>query len=94
MTTEFNDDLIAFSRAIMGGKKTEKTNARISDELKEAVRRRWMDLGFQSESEYLEHLLVEDCFGKDHVRSVMERRLGLVLSVSDVRPTTPSEPSL
>jgi len=82
-----DDDLPMFSRSILGGKKSSKLEARVSDELKEGVRRRWMDLGYQSESEYLEHLTTVDCFGKEHVRMVLERRLGMVGSLSDSAPT-------
>lgn len=81
------DDLPVFSRAIMGGKKSSKLEARVSDELKEAVRRRWNDLGYSSESEYLEYLTTVDCFGRAHVRMVMEHRLRLVGSLSDSSPT-------
>lgn len=81
------DDLPMFSRALFGGKKNSKLEGRVSDELKEAVRRRWMDMGFESESAYLEFLAVCDCIGKDHVRMVMERRLGMVCVASDTPPT-------
>lgn len=85
--TPFDSDLPMFSRAIMGGKKSSKLEARVSDELKEAVRRRWNDLGYSSESEYLEYLATVDCFGKAHIRMVMEHRLRLVGSLSDSSPT-------
>ncbi|RYF59461.1 MAG: hypothetical protein EOO27_09230 [Comamonadaceae bacterium] len=81
------DDLPMFSRAILGGKKSSKLEARVSDELKETVRRRWVDLRFSSESEYLEYLATVDCFGKDHVRMVLEHRLRMVGSLSDSSPT-------
>ncbi|WP_225784692.1 hypothetical protein [Xenophilus sp. Marseille-Q4582] len=80
-------DLPAFARSILGGKKTSKLEARISDEVKEAVRRRWVDLGFGSESEYLETLVTVDVFGKAHVRMVQERRLAMVGGASDTGPT-------
>lgn len=82
-----NDGLPMFSRSILGGKKSSKLEARVSDELKEGVRRRWVDLQFSSESEYLEYLATVDCFGKGHVRMVQERRLGLVSSLSDSAQT-------
>lgn len=80
-------DLPMFSRSILGGKKSSKLEARVSDELKEAVRRRWVDLRFSSESEYLEYLATVDCFGKVHVRMVLEQRLGMVGVLSDSAPT-------
>lgn len=76
-----------FARSILGGKKTSKLEARVSDELKEGVRRRWVDLQFSSESEYLEYLASVDCFGKGHVRSLLERRIELVSGLSDVAKT-------
>lgn len=81
------DGLPMFSRSILGGKKSSKLEARVTDELKEGVRRRWVDLQFSSESEYLEYLATVDCFGKGHVRMVQERRLGLVSSLSDSAQT-------
>jgi hypothetical protein len=85
--TDSERDLPMFSRSILGGKKSSKLEARVSDELKESVRRRWNDLGFSSESEYLEHLATIDCFGKEHVRMMLERRLGMVSGLSDRPPT-------
>ncbi|ARU06162.1 hypothetical protein CCO03_17090 [Comamonas serinivorans] len=74
---------IPFSRALIGGKKNSKLEARVSDELKEAARRRWMDAGFSSESEYIEHVVSIDVFGKEHVRSLILQRLDRVGGVSD-----------
>lgn len=82
-----DNGLPMFARSILGGKKTSKLEARVSDDLKESVRRRWVDLQFSSESEYLEYLASVDCFGKGHVRMVLEKRLGMVSSLSDVSQT-------
>ena len=71
------------SRALIGGKKTEKFEARVSDELKEAARRRWADLGYRSESEYIEELVVVGIFGVEHLRSLMEQRLARISRSSD-----------
>lgn len=76
-----------FARATIGGKKTDKIEARVSDELKEAVRRQWMDGGFSSESEWLERLAAVACFGFEHVRMVEEQRLRRVCFVSDMSLT-------
>ena len=76
-------DSIKTSRAIIGSKKIEKIEARVSYELKEALRRRWVDAGFSSESEYLEMLVSVNLFGADHVHSVMARRLDAVGHLSD-----------
>ena len=85
--TENPNNVPMFARAIIGGKKTEKIESRVSDELKEGVRRKWMDAGFSSESEYVEHVLSIDVFGFDHVRSVLEQRLRRVCGLSDGRQT-------
>ncbi len=75
-----------FARSILGGKKTAKVEARVTDDVKEAVRRRWMDLCFNSESEYLEMLLTMDCFGKDHVRMIRLQQVERVCGLSDNAP--------
>ncbi|WP_284335416.1 hypothetical protein [Comamonas sp. NoAH] len=84
------DQKTMFARATIGGKKTEKLEARVSDELKEAVRRRWKDDGFGSESEWLEHVIAIACFGFEHVRMVQEQRLRRVSFVSDIVQPNPS----
>jgi hypothetical protein len=76
-----------FARGILGGKKTAKVEARVSDELKEGVERRFRELGFDSASEYVDFVLTMDVFGAEHVAMVMQRRISMVRSSSDVRPT-------
>ena len=73
---------VRLSRAIIGGKKIERMEVRVSYELKEAARRRWVDAGYSSEAEYLETLVSVDVFGVDHVRSVMLQRLNSVGDLS------------
>lgn len=84
-------DVPAPSRSLIGGKKTAKVEARVSDELKEAMRRKWMDAGFGSESEYVETVLSIDVLGFEHVRMLQERRLRAVWNVSDTRPTSQAD---
>ena len=74
------------SRSILGGKKSARIESRVSDDLKEAIRRRWMDVGFESESQYIEYLVTADCFGKDHIRMVQDRRLSMVRTLSEGSP--------
>ena len=78
---------IPFSRSIIGGKKTEKFEGRVSYDLKELARRKWMDDGFQSESEYLEFVVAVDVCGVEHVRSLIQQRYGRVFSLSDSSQT-------
>lgn len=75
-----------FARSVLGGKKTARVESRVSDDLKEAIRRRWMDLGFDSESQYVEYLATVDCFGKDHIRMVQNQRLSMVRTLSEGSP--------
>lgn len=87
MSPHDNDRPPLFARAVIGGKKTSKLEARVSDDLKEAVRRKWHDAGFDSESEWLEMLAAVACFGADHVRMLQEQRLRRVIHLSDVAQT-------
>ncbi|WP_312463521.1 hypothetical protein [Comamonas sp.] len=86
MTDDFTP--IPFSRSLIGGKKTEKFEGRVSYDLKELARRKWSDDGFQSESEYIEFLVAVDVCGVDHVRSLIQQRYGRVFSLSDKRQTS------
>lgn len=75
-----------FSRPLLGSKKTAKVEARISDELKELVRRAWIDNGFESESEWLENIIAVQVLGTEHVRTIYEQRMARVCGVSDKAP--------
>lgn len=87
MDQQHNDPLPLFARSVIGGKKNSKLEARVSDDLKEAVRRKWHDAGFESESEWLEMLAAVACFGAEHVRMVQEQRLARVGVLSDAFQT-------
>ena len=76
-----------FARGLWGGKKTAKVDARVNDELKEAIRRRWNDLRLNSESEYIEMLAAVDCWGLEHVRSMRDHALVQVGRLTDTAPT-------
>lgn len=80
---DFNTDA-QHARSIDGGKKNEKLEARVSDDLKEAFRRRWLDAGFSSESECLEKLAAVFAWGAEHVRMMEEQKLRRVSLLSDV----------
>lgn len=84
-----HEDLIPFSRRnIFGGKRTAKLEGRVSEELKEIVRRTWHDAGFESESEWLEMVTAIACLGAEHVRMLQEQRVRRVCFVSDMPQTT------
>lgn len=78
-----------FARSIIGGKKTAKLEARVSEDLKEELRRKWHDEGFSSESECLEMLVAVYLRGIDHIRSVQEERLTRVGRLSDIKASAP-----
>lgn len=75
---------IQCAHAIDGGKKNDKLEARVSDDLKEAFRRKWLDSGFASESECLEKLAAVFAWGPEHVRMMEERKIRRVSLLSDV----------
>lgn len=84
-----HDDNPQYARSIDGGKKNSKAEARISDDLKEAFRRKWMDAGFESESECAEMLIAVFTWGQEHVRMMQEQRLRRVSFMSDnAQPTS------
>ena len=80
-----------FARSVLGGKKRAKVDARVSDELKEGMLRRRIELGFASESEYVDYVLSVDVFGAEHVQMVHETRLALVRRMSDIPPRAARE---
>ena len=75
-----------FARAILGGKKVAKMEARVSDDLKEAAVPRLRELGFTTESQYLEFLVSVDCYGLEHVRMVHNAKFERVRTLSDTQP--------
>jgi hypothetical protein len=80
-----------FARAVIGGKKSAKVDARVSDELKEGMLRRRIELGFRSESEYVDYVLSVDVFGAEHLQMVHESRLRAVCKSSDISRQPQSE---
>lgn len=89
-----HDDDMQYSRSVDGGKKNSKVESRVSDELKEAVRRKWMDCGFSSESEYIEKLCAISVWGAEHVRMMEERKINRVSLLSDTAQSASSFPAV
>lgn len=89
-----HDDNVQYARSIDGGKKNSKAEARISDDLKEAFRRKWMDAGFESESECAEMLIAVFTWGQEHVRTMQEQRLRRVSFMSDNAQPSSSFPGI
>jgi len=83
-----------YSRSVDGGKKNSKVESRVSDELKEAIRRKWMDSGFSSESEYIEMVCAISVWGAEHVRMMEERKIKRVSLLSDTAQSTAPFPAV
>lgn len=71
MSEKDRDQEIMFSRSTMGGKKTSKVEARVSDDLKDRLTRTWRAAGYTSESEFIELTLTYVLYGEN---AVEERR--------------------
>ena len=76
------DDPALFARTAIGGKRTSKAEARVSDETKFALQRRCHEIGL-TESDYIDRLLCISLFGKEHVLSVMREQTEKVCGLSD-----------
>jgi hypothetical protein len=70
-----------FARSPMGGKRTAKAEARITEETKEAMRRKCHELGI-TESDYLDRLICVSLYGIDHVLNVERHRTAMVCGLS------------
>lgn len=71
---------IMFSRSTMGGKKTAKVEARVSEDLKDRLTQKWRESGYTSESEFIERLLSLVVYG---VEEVAARQQSMTNSILD-----------
>lgn len=71
------DSPLAFARSALGGKRSARVEARVTDETKFALARRCHEIGI-TESDYVATLVETSLFGEDHVRTVQEQRLKAV----------------
>lgn len=76
-----NQETALFARSPMGGKRTAKAEARITEETKEAMRRKCHELGI-TESDYLDRLICVSLYGIDHVLNVERQRTAMVCGLS------------
>lgn len=76
-----HDDIPMFARSTLGGKRTNKCEAKITDEMKFALERRAHELGMTI-SDYLERLLAVNLYGIDHVLNVERERTTKVIGLS------------
>ena len=71
----------AFARSLTGSKRTNRVEARISDEMKFDLQRRCHELSM-TESDYIDRLLSISLYGFEHVRSMELRRIQEVCGLS------------
>lgn len=75
------DELPAFARSNVGGKKSARVESRVTDELKIDLARKCHELGM-TESEYIEQLLGMAIYGVEHVLSIQRKRALAVCGLS------------
>jgi hypothetical protein len=85
-----NDDIPMFARSALGGKKSSRVEARITDETKFDLARRCHELGL-TESDYLASLIEVSLYGAEHVLSVQRTRLKEVCGLSGLFPVHGSD---
>jgi hypothetical protein len=76
----------AFARSAMGGKRTARIEARVTDETKFALAQRCHQIGI-TESDYITNLVELSLFGYDHVASVQQDRLRMVCGGAGLIPS-------
>lgn len=79
-----DDDLPMFARAVLGGKRTEKIEGRVTPELKFAWQRHCHALGM-TESDCIDRLVSVALFGEEHVNSFEAERTRKVIGLSAPR---------
>ncbi len=87
MTTDHHDTDPAaqFARSALGGKRSARVEARVTDETKQELARRCHQLGI-TESDYITALVESSLFGVDHVLMVQRERLAQVCGRSGLIP--------
>lgn len=78
------DEVPAFARSV-GGKRSARIEARVTDELKMDLARKCHELGM-TESEFIDRLVAISLYGLDHVLSIERRRTELVCGLSATSP--------
>ena len=78
MSNEEREQEIMFSRSTMGGKKTSKVEARVSDDLKDRLSKIWREAGYTSESEFVEKILSHIVYGQ---KAVEERQRAMAAPI-------------
>lgn len=79
-----------FARSAMGGKRTARVEARVTDETKFALAQRCHQIGI-TESDFIANLVELSLFGYEHVASVQQERLRQVCGGSGLMPAKDPE---
>lgn len=80
----------AFARSAMGGKRSARIEARVTDETKFALAQRCHQIGI-TESDFITNLVELSLFGYEHVASVQQDRLRMVCGSSGLMPAKPTQ---
>lgn len=75
----------AFARSAMGGKRTARIEARVTDETKFALAQRCHQIGV-TESDFIANLVELSIFGYEHVASIHQERLRMVCGSTGLMP--------
>lgn len=75
----------AFARSVLGGKRTDRIESRVTDEMKLDLRRRCNELGM-TESDYIERLVAVSLYGIEHVQMIEHERIRQVCGLSGLSP--------
>ena len=75
----------AFARSVLGGKRTDRIEARVTDEMKIDLKRRCNQLGM-TESDYIERLVAVSLYGIEHVQMIERQRTEQVCGMSGLYP--------
>lgn len=84
------EDQTAFARTAMGGKRTARVEARVTDETKFALAQRCHQIGI-TESDFITNLVEMSLFGYEHVASFHQDRLRQVCGSSGLIPEAGSD---
>lgn len=75
----------AFARSVLGGKRTDRIESRVTDEMKLDLKRRCNHLGM-TESDYIERLVAVSLYGIEHVQMIERTRIEEVCGLSGLAP--------
>lgn len=86
------DDIPMFARSAMGGKRSARIEARVTDETKLALAQRCHQIGI-TESDFIAQLVELSLYGYEHVASGQQDRLRMVCGSAGLVPTNGGQPS-